>query len=149
MNKKHIIYGITIILAIIAYYIFIPSNKSSAITEPPITINSSPSSNDSKTTQSSKTFPFSEASHHVGQQITISGTPLKVYRSRKGTVFFDYCNDYKTCSFNAVIFPADVYKFGDITKYQEKNINMTGMIRNYKGEAGMILKDINQIELVN
>ena len=97
--------------------------------------------------QNSGTFDYTDAAQHIGQYATIEGTPVNVYTSKKGTVFFDYCTEYDSCPFSAVIFSSDVSKFRSLSAYQGKTIRVTGVISSYQGRAEMVIKDPSHIEI--
>ena len=96
---------------------------------------------------SSGTFPYTDAGAHIDEYATIEGTIASVYTSKKGTVFFDYCAEYDSCPFSAVIFSSDAEKFGNLSAYQGKTIRVTGIISSYQGRAEIIIKNLSQIEL--
>lgn len=93
-------------------------------------------------------YAFTEASEHIGEKASVMGTPLTVYRSKKGTVFFDYCERYASCPFSAVIFSSDTGRFGDLARYENVPISVTGTISSYQGRAEMVLKDPSQIRAI-
>lgn len=93
-------------------------------------------------------YDFAEAPRHIGERASVTGTPFKVYRSKKGTVFFDYCERYASCPFSAVIFSSDAARFGDLARYENIPVSMTGTISSYQGRAEMVLKDPSQIRAV-
>lgn len=90
-------------------------------------------------------YDYTEASSHIGEYAGIRGRIFEVNTSPKGTVFFDYCQDYKSCPFSVVIFASDVPKFTGLSGYQGKTITIIGQIQIYKGQAQIILKNPNQI----
>lgn len=91
------------------------------------------------------TYDFTEAPAHVGEHASVRGKVLRVYTSKSGTVFFDYCTNYKTCPFTAVIFADDVSKFSPVSEYSGKTLTLTGKIVLYEGRAEIILSEPDQI----
>lgn len=91
------------------------------------------------------TIPFSEAPAHVGQVASVRGTLVKAHTSSTGTVFLDFCANYKTCPFSGVIFADDAKKFGDLSKYANTTVTLTGKIASYQGKAEIILSDPSQL----
>ena len=89
-------------------------------------------------------YDYTEAIDHVGEKATVSGTVTKVFTSKSGTVFLDFCEDFATCPFSAVIFASDVTKFQDLTQYERK-LSITGLIKSYQGKAEIILSSPEQI----
>src|SRR5512135_2709000 len=56
---------------------------------------------------------FRDAGPHVGGPGCVSGRLLRVFTSRAGNTFLDFCEDYRNCPFTSVIFASDKNKFGD------------------------------------
>lgn len=94
---------------------------------------------------SAGTIPYTEASKHVGEQARVTGTLLKAYTAKSGVTFLDFCRDYKTCPFSAVIFSDDLPKFKDLQSYVDSPITLTGKISTYQGRAQIILNDPTQL----
>ena len=90
---------------------------------------------------------YTEAPEHVGEYACVSGRVVRVYTSQKGTIFINFCYDYKTCPFGAVIFDSDAYKFSKPNQYEGKTVEITGLIRTYRGRAEIILNDPDQIKI--
>jgi len=98
--------------------------------------------------QSSSTrISFTEAPNYIGKTVCITGKVDHVYTSRKGTIFLNFCPDYKTCPFNAVIFVSDASKFPSPDQYTGKNVEITGFITAYQGRAEIVLKSPAQIRI--
>ncbi len=70
----------------------------------------------------SGTYDYTEAPQHIGETATIVGTPVDIYTSKTDTTFFDYCSQYTSCPFSAVIFADDKAKFGDLSRYSGAEI---------------------------
>ncbi|MBU6370551.1 MAG: hypothetical protein KGH93_01770 [Patescibacteria group bacterium] len=88
---------------------------------------------------------FSEAGNYIGRMASVSGVPVNIYTSSGGTVFFDYCTNYKSCPFSVVIFADDAKKFKNIAEYTDVPITVTGMITSYGGKAEINVSDPGQI----
>ena len=91
------------------------------------------------------TIDYTEALKHVGKYASVRGKLIEAYTSKSGTVFLDFCKNYKTCSFSGVIFADDVKKFGDLSRYEGTIITLTGKIVSYQGKAEIILSSPSQI----
>jgi len=91
---------------------------------------------------------YTEASEHVGEYACVAGRVDHVYTSQKGTIFINFCPDYKTCPFGAVIFGSDAYKFSNPNQYEGKTVEITGLIKSYQGRPEIILKDPGQIKIL-
>lgn len=101
---------------------------------------------------SAGTIPYTEAADHVGEEASVTGTLIKAHTSQSGTVFLDFCRDYKTCPFSGVIFADDVKKFGlpaqagDLSRYEGQRVTLTGRITSYKGRAEIKLSSPSQLK---
>jgi len=91
------------------------------------------------------TFDYTEAPSHIGEYASISGTLIDAYTASSGTVFLDFCKNYKSCPFSAVVFAGDAPSFGDLSRYAGKTITLTGTIASYQGVAEMVLTDPSQL----
>ncbi len=91
---------------------------------------------------------YTEAPNHIGEYACVSGKIDHVYTSQKGTTFLNFCPDYKTCPFGAVIFGSNAYKFSNPRQYEGKTVEITGLIRSYQGRPEIILNDPGQIKIL-
>ena len=91
------------------------------------------------------TIDYTDAPAHVGDFASVRGTLVNTYASKTGTVFLDFCENYKTCPFSSVIFADDAKKFGDLGRYVQQAVTLTGKISSYQGKAEIILSDPSQI----
>lgn len=91
------------------------------------------------------TYPYTAASEHIGEYARITGKLIDAYTSSSGTVFLDFCQDYKNCPFSAVVFADDAKAFGNLSKYAGTSVTLTGEITAYQGQAEMVLSDPSQI----
>ncbi len=91
------------------------------------------------------TISYTEALKHVGDYASVTGTLVKSYTSKSGTLFLDFCTDYKSCSFSGVIFADDVKKFGDLSRYEGATVTLTGKIQSYQGKAEIVLSSPDQL----
>jgi len=91
------------------------------------------------------TIDYTEAPKHIGQTASVRGTLVKVYTSKSGTTFLDFCDNYKTCPFTAVIFSSDAKQFPDLQTYVGSTVTLTGKISSYQGKAEIVLSSPTQI----
>lgn len=96
--------------------------------------------------QPSKRISYTEAPNHVGEYVCVVGKVDHTYTSRKGTTFLNFCPDYKTCPFGAVIFSSNAIKFTNPKQYEGRIVEITGLIRSYQGRPEIILDDPSQIK---
>ena len=135
---------IIIIVAAIAYY-FGASNKQQQIATPPTTSDHTSQSNNPTLNTNKNIYDYTEASNHIGEYASVRGTVVQVYQSKKGTIFFDYCTNYRSCPFSAVIFASVARNFNNPFQYQGQRIIVTGQIKSYQGRAEIILDTPDQI----
>jgi exonuclease VII large subunit len=88
-----------------------------------------------------------DAAPHAGETGCVSGRVLRVYTSRGGNTFFDFCEDYHDCPFSSVIFSSDKRKFGDLQSLSGRQIEVHGLITVYQGRPEIIIRDPEQIRV--
>ncbi|MBZ5515810.1 MAG: hypothetical protein LAN62_13390 [Acidobacteriia bacterium] len=81
----------------------------------------------------------------VGQPGCVTGRILRVYTSRNGNTFFDFCPDYRSCPFASVVFAEDRAKFGDLGALKGRSVELRGLVTEYQGRAEIIIRDQEQI----
>ena len=132
------------------------SSPSTTIVLPTTTTTTIPSSTTTTTIPSTTTtvplspdncINYTGAGKHVGEYACVIGKVNNVYTSSKGNNFLNFCANYKTCPFSAVIFNSDSYKFSDIQSYNKKVVEISGLVKTYKGRAEIIINDPSQIKI--
>jgi DNA/RNA endonuclease YhcR with UshA esterase domain len=89
---------------------------------------------------------FTEAAKKVGETVCVTGKVIKVSSSaRSGTQFLNFCDDYKTCPFTVVVFARDLRDVGDVRPLEGQTIEIHGKVKQYKGQAEMVLSDSRQL----
>ena len=94
-----------------------------------------------------KCVSYVNAKDYIGKYTCIEGKIDHIYISSKGNIFLDFCSDYRNCPFSAVIFKSHSYKFPDIKKYENKVVQIKGLVRTYKGRPEIIINASNQIKI--
>ena len=89
-----------------------------------------------------------DAGSHTGAPGCVTGRLLRVFTSRGGNSFLDFCADYRNCPFNSVIFATDKAKFGDLGTLAGRQLEIQGTITAYQGHAEIIIHDPQQIRSV-
>lgn len=106
--------------------------------------------NEDSEIKTTEVIDYTEATNFVGENKTVRGTVVEVYYSAKSdTTFLNFCSSYQGCPFSSVIFSSDKSKFGDINQYEGKTVEITGLVKTYKGAAEIILNNPNQINIVD
>jgi len=90
---------------------------------------------------------YIDAGKFIGEERCITGKVDNVHTPSGGTVFLNFCADYKTCPFSAVIFKPDLSNFSDPKQYQGRTVEITGSVKTYQGRPEIILNDISQIKI--
>jgi hypothetical protein len=89
-----------------------------------------------------------EAAKHVGEDGCVAGRVVRVYTSRAGNTFLDFCPDYRQCPFTTVIFAKDRSKFGDLETLQGRWVEIRGPIVPYRDRPEIIIHDPDQVHVV-
>jgi hypothetical protein len=90
-------------------------------------------------------IPFSDAAKHVGSRKCVTGKIAKVTRLASGTTFLNFCEDYRTCPFQVVVFRGDLRHVGDVRQLEGQMIEINGDIREYDRHAEIILRNASQL----
>ena len=97
----------------------------------------------------SGTVDYTQAENFVGEYKTVRGKVVGVhYDVKSDTTFLNFCFDYKICPFSSVVFSSDKKNFGDLKQYESKTVEISGLVKTYKGSAEIILKYSSQINIV-
>jgi hypothetical protein len=88
---------------------------------------------------------FRNASSRIGQTGCVSGQVLRVFTSRGGNTFLDFCADYQNCPFTSVVFSSDRRNFGDLNALAGRRIEVRGPVTTYKGRAEIVVREPQQI----
>jgi len=94
---------------------------------------------------SAECIPFADAAKHVGTSNCVIGKVVKVTRLDSGTTFLNFCEDYRTCPFQVVIFRGDLRHVGDVRQLEGRTIEVEGDIKAYDGHPEIILRDASQL----
>jgi len=92
---------------------------------------------------------YTKAPDHVGEYACVTGKIDHIYTSQKGVTFLNFCPDYKICPFGAVIFGSDASKFSNPKQYEQKIVEITGLIQSYQSRPEIILADPCQIKILS
>jgi len=90
---------------------------------------------------------FRTAAPHAGETGCVSGRVLKVFTSKGGNTFLDFCGDYHDCPFSSVIFSSDKRKFGNLQTLAGRQIEIRGRISVYQGRPEIVIRDPEQIRM--
>jgi hypothetical protein len=90
---------------------------------------------------------YTAANSLVGRPACVTGRVLKVFTSKSGNTYFDFCEDYRACPFSSVIFSQDRPKFGDLTTLQGQFVEIRGLVSYYKDRPQIIIRAAEQVKL--
>lgn len=93
----------------------------------------------------SSCLTITDAAKHIGATKCVSGKVVRVKQGSKGTHFFDFCEDYRTCPFTVVVFASDLKQVGDVRRLEGRHIEINGEIKSYDGRAEIILSRPSQL----
>lgn len=91
-------------------------------------------------------LPFAEANKHLGTSRCVTGKVVKITHSEQGTTFLNFCEDYRVCPFQIVVFRGDLPHVGDVRHLVGKNIEIHGKIEDYDGHTEIVLKRLRQLQ---
>ena len=132
-----ILIGMTSVSALVAYRLGLRRAGPGA--------GSTPLSGSEPVETSGPCLEIAQAASHAGEQTCVSARVLKVYTSRSGTTFLDFCADYRNCPFTSVIFGTDRQKFGNLESLTGRRIEVRGRIAPYHGQPEIVISDPAQI----
>jgi len=96
-------------------------------------------------TTAATVYDYTEAPAHIGERASVRGRVIDVHPTARGTVFLDFYADYKTCPFSGVIFADDAQRFGNLSRYEGKTVDLTGIISSCRGRAEIKLSNPSQL----
>jgi hypothetical protein len=90
-------------------------------------------------------LPFQSAPTHVGSTKCVTGKVLRVTRTSQGTTFLNFCENYRTCPFQVVVFRGDLKNLGDVRQLEGRVIEIHGDIKMYDGHPEIVLRRPRQL----
>ena len=88
---------------------------------------------------------FTDARKLIGKKQCVRGTVLRVERSSDDASFLNFCEDARACSFTVVVFAEDLHHVGDLNSLIGRTIEISGKVRDYEGQAEIVLQDAEQL----
>ncbi len=89
-----------------------------------------------------------QAVKYIGKNATINGYVADVYKNEK-VAYLNFDGKFPKNTFSGVIFKDDFSKFGDVNRFRNKNVEISGVISGYKGKPQVILKNTSQVKITN
>jgi ssDNA-binding Zn-finger/Zn-ribbon topoisomerase 1 len=93
----------------------------------------------------SSCLSIADAAKHIGATKCVAGKVVRVKQGARGTHFFDFCENYRTCPFTVVVFASDLKQVGDVRNLEGREIEIDGEIKSYDGRAEIILHRPSQL----
>jgi hypothetical protein len=90
-------------------------------------------------------IPIQRAAQHIGDSACVAGRVFQVNQGPSGTIFLNFCADYRTCPFTVVVFPRDLRHVGDVRQLAGKEIQIQGEIKAYDGRPEIVLSEARQL----
>ena len=84
-------------------------------------------------------IPFTEAPNHLGESRCVKGKVVNIGESKGGSLYLNFCEDYRQCPFTVVAFARDLRDVGDVRTLAGKEIEIHGKIKEYQGRAEIIV----------
>ncbi len=91
-------------------------------------------------------IPFDQASDYIGKTKCVTGKVVKVAQSAAGSMFLDFCENYRKCSFVVIVFRSNLKDVGDVRLLEGQVIEITGKIKEWSDRAEIVLKHSGQLE---
>ena len=92
-----------------------------------------------------------EAKNHIGERATVCGKVVSTHyaaRTKGSPTFLNLDEPYPNQVFTALIWGSDRSKFGDPeSKYGNKRICVTGLIKDYRGVPEVVVEEPSQISV--
>ena len=98
------------------------------------------------TLASAECIPFTEAPDHLGETRCVKGKVVNIGESKSGSLYLNFCEDYKKCAFAVVVFPSALKNVGDVRKLKDQDIEIFGKITEWRGRTEMVLRELRQLK---
>ena len=88
-----------------------------------------------------------EANSFVGKSVIVEGYVASVFMTDK-VAYLNFEKKYPDNPFAVVVFEKKFSVFGDLTKYENRTVEVKGRVTKYKGKPQIILNTESQIRIV-
>lgn len=89
-----------------------------------------------------------QTAKYIGKNAIVSGYIADVYKNEK-VAYLNFDGKFPKNSCAAVIFKDDFKKFGDVNRFKNKNVEVSGIISEYNGKPQIILKSTSQLKVTD
>jgi len=90
----------------------------------------------------------SDAKSHIGQKdtVTVVGKVFHI-KTTEHAIFFDIDASYPDNPFTVIIFEKDMISVGDVSKYDGKTIEITGIVTDHNSKPEIVVSNAKQLKL--
>ena len=99
-------------------------------------------------TTEAKRITTAELKSSIGNKVILKAYIADV-TVREKVAYLNFDGKYPKNTGSVTIFAANFDKFGDMTKYKNKNVEVTGYLSEYQGKPQIILNSPEQIKILN
>ena len=89
-----------------------------------------------------------EANSFVGKSVSVKGYVASVFMTDK-VAYLNFEKKYPDNTFTAVVFEKNFSVFDDLTKYENRTVEVKGRVTKYKGKPQIILNSESQIRIAD
>ena len=89
-----------------------------------------------------------QTAKYIGKNAVVSGYIADVYKNEK-VAYLNFDGKFPKNSCAAVIFKDNFGKFGDLNRFKNKNVEVSGIITEYNGKPQIILKSTSQLKVTD
>lgn len=95
-----------------------------------------------------KTISSEQANKYYEETVTVTGKVAQV-TVRPNVAFINLDGTGTSAPFTAVVFPDNMNEFGDLKRFENHNVEITGTVTEYRGKPEIILESAGQIRVVD
>lgn len=122
-------------------------NKNTIAKDSTSNLNQNKSDLKSSGTTENLTVSSKDAKSYINKKAVVTGYVADV-AIREKVSYLNFDNKFPKNTFAGVIFKKDSGTFGDLSRYKNKTIELTGIITEYNKKPQMLLTDISQIKII-
>jgi hypothetical protein len=87
-----------------------------------------------------------EAGSYIGKFVTIQGMVVEVTKRDK-VAYLNFIEKFPENPFSAVVFSSKYELFGDLDKYENKYVEVTGIVSKFRDKPQIVLNEPGQIKV--
>ena len=87
-----------------------------------------------------------EAGSYIGKMVTVQGYIAEVTKREK-VAYLNFVSGFPENPFTAVIFSSRFDEFGDLDRFRNKNVEVTGIVSKFRDKPQIVLDEIGQIKI--